>query len=160
MRRRPLLTRCITPLRNNRGQSLAETGIVIGMFVLLTMGLIEFGRAWMVSNMITHAAREGARMAAVVPPNQRTNSPPGTIPAGTLSTIATQVSNEIRNVGPTSGAGAVNVSAVAQQTTSDGTANGIPVIRLRVTGSISTIFNLVGTSFSVDRSVYYRDEGR
>ena len=51
---------------NQRGQALAETGIAITLLLLLVMGVIEFGRAFMVANMITHAARDGARSAAVV----------------------------------------------------------------------------------------------
>ena len=31
------------------------------MFLLLTVGIIEFGRAFMVQQIVTNAAREGAR---------------------------------------------------------------------------------------------------
>lgn len=132
-----------------RGQALAETGIVIALFVMLTMGTIEFGRAWMIANMITHAARDGARMAAVVPATGRSSN--GTI--SSTSTIQTQVLNEISNVMPSSGF-TVSVTQPAP--------GGIPMVQVQVTGSVPYLFNLpgVGTSFSVSRTVTFRDEGR
>jgi Flp pilus assembly protein TadG len=154
MRRIPLLTCCLPPLRNERGQSLVETGIVITLFITLTIGLIEFGHAWMVGNMITHAARDGARAAAVVPVANRTN---GLIAAGTKTNIQTQVMDEIRNVVPTSGANAATLTATITQPTSAG---GIPLVQMEVNGSFPAIFRLVGASFTVDRIVTFRDEGR
>src|SRR5205823_1524085 len=57
--------------RGRRGQALAELGIIIVLLVFLVMGIIEFGRAWMIGNMITQAARHGARAAAVLPLSKR-----------------------------------------------------------------------------------------
>jgi len=132
-----------------RGQALAETGIVITLFVTLVMGTIEFGRAWMIANMITHAARDGARIAAVVPATGRSSN--GTI--SSTSAIQTQVLNEISNVMPSSGF-TVNVTQPSP--------GGIPMVQVQVTGSVPYLFNLpgVGTSFSVNRTVTFRDEGR
>lgn len=48
-----------------RGAALVEFAVVVPLFVLLVMGLIEFGRAMMVKQIITNAAREGARRAIV-----------------------------------------------------------------------------------------------
>jgi Flp pilus assembly protein TadG len=52
---------------HKRGQAMAEMGIVILLLVVMLFGIIEFGRMFMVANMITHAARDGARFAAVQP---------------------------------------------------------------------------------------------
>ena len=49
-------------IADERGQALVEMGIVVVLLVTLVMGTIEFGRAWMIVNMITHAARDGARI--------------------------------------------------------------------------------------------------
>jgi Flp pilus assembly protein TadG len=132
-----------------RGQALAETGIVIALFVSLVMGTIEFGRAWMIANMITHATRDGARMAAVTPATSRNST--GVI--SSTSAIQTQVLNEISNVMSSSGF-TVNVTQP--------TLSGIPMVQVQVTGSVPYLFNLpgVGTSFSVSRTVTFRDEGR
>lgn len=46
-----------------RGAALVEMAIVLPLFFMIVLGIIEFGRAMMVSNMVTNAAREGARLA-------------------------------------------------------------------------------------------------
>ena len=49
--------------RDQRGQELTELGITI-LLMSVALGVIQFGSAWMVLNMVTHAARDGARVAA------------------------------------------------------------------------------------------------
>jgi Flp pilus assembly protein TadG len=131
--------------RRQRGQALVEMGMVVTLFVTLSMGLIEFGRAWMIGNMVTHAARDGARAGAVAS-NRGTGGTLTNAPA-----IQTQVLNQISNVTPTAGL-TVNVTQP--------TISGIPVVQVQVTGSIPYLFNLVGTSFNVNRTATFRDEGR
>jgi Flp pilus assembly protein TadG len=48
-----------------RGQSLVEFALVLPMFLLLLIGITEFGRAWMTRNILTGASREAVRIAAV-----------------------------------------------------------------------------------------------
>ncbi len=48
-----------------RGQSLVEFALVLPVFLLLLIGIAEFGRAWMTRNILTGAAREAVRIAAV-----------------------------------------------------------------------------------------------
>jgi Flp pilus assembly protein TadG len=138
-----------TARRSERGQALVETGIVIVMFVMLVMGTIEFGRAWMVSNMITHAARDGARLAATWP--TRTS---GAISSTDKTTIQNQVQTEMANVlgSPT------GLTATVSQTT----AGIIPTVQVEVTGSVSYLFRLLPgmSSFAVDKTVTFRDEGQ
>jgi Flp pilus assembly protein TadG len=137
-----------TARRGERGQALAETGIVIVLFVMLVMGTIEFGRAWMISNMITHAARDGARMAATWPTRTA-----GAISSADKTTIQSQVQTEMANVmgSPT------GLTATVSQTT----AGTIPTVQVRVNGSVSYLFQLLPgmSSFAVDRTVTFRDEG-
>jgi len=45
------------------GAALVEFAIVLPVFFLFILGIIEFGRAFMVSQLVTNAAREGARQA-------------------------------------------------------------------------------------------------
>lgn len=49
------------------GQALAEMALVIPGFLLLVFGIIEFGSAWRSYQVITNAAREGARRAVMAP---------------------------------------------------------------------------------------------
>lgn len=48
-----------------RGAALVELAIVLPVFVTVMLGIIEFGRAFMVGQLVANAAREGARMAIV-----------------------------------------------------------------------------------------------
>src|SRR5262249_32894523 len=109
---------------------------------------IEFGRAWMISNMITHAAREGARVAATWP--TRTS---GAISSTDKTTIQNQVQVELTKVlgSPT------GLTATVSQTT----VGTIPTVQLRVNGSVSYLFRLLPgmASFAVDKTVTFRDEG-
>ena len=47
------------------GQALAEMALILPILLLLVFGLIEFGTAWRDYQVITNAAREGARWSVV-----------------------------------------------------------------------------------------------
>jgi Flp pilus assembly protein TadG len=55
--------------RNSRGQSVVEFALVLPLLFVLVFGITEFGRAWMQMNLMTSAAREGARLAVVTAPD-------------------------------------------------------------------------------------------
>jgi Flp pilus assembly protein TadG len=57
-------------LRSDRGQALIEFALVLPLLLLLVFGITEFSRAWMTVNVLTSAAREGARLAVVTEPDQ------------------------------------------------------------------------------------------
>ncbi len=48
-----------------RGQALVEFALVLPILLILFVGIIEFARAWNLHQVITDAAREGARRAVV-----------------------------------------------------------------------------------------------
>lgn len=52
-----------------KGQSLVEFALLLPVFILILFGVMEFGRLWEMTNMLTSAAREGARIAAVTNPD-------------------------------------------------------------------------------------------
>lgn len=56
------------------GQALVEFALVVPILLLLVLGVIDFGRAWHSYQVITDAAREGARLAAIA------RTPAATIP--------------------------------------------------------------------------------
>lgn len=124
--------------RGERGQALVEMGIVLMLLLTLMMGTVEFGRAWMISNMVTHAARNAARAAAVVPPASRS-----------ASAIQAQVWSEIGNLVSTSGF-SVNVTPSA--------ATVPPTISVTVNATVDYVFGLWGSNFTVARTVTFRDE--
>jgi Flp pilus assembly protein TadG len=135
----------------SRGQAMAELGIVIVLFVFLGLGIIEFGRAWMIVNIATHAARDGARAAAALPSAFRDAS--GYV--NSWSTIETAVENQIQD-------------NTGQTMTATGIANadsgGVPMVALQVQGEVDWLFFHTplgfGPTFEVNRTVTFRDEGR
>jgi Flp pilus assembly protein TadG len=52
-------------LRGRKGQALAEFALILPVLFLLIAGIIEFGRAWNIKQVLTDASREGARYAVV-----------------------------------------------------------------------------------------------
>lgn len=56
-------------IRTNRGQAVIEFALVLPLLLLVLFGITEFGRAWMTVNILTQAAREGCRLAAVTGPD-------------------------------------------------------------------------------------------
>ena len=52
-----------------KGQALVEFVLIIPIFILLVIGIIEFGNLLMTMNLLTNASREGARIAAVTDPD-------------------------------------------------------------------------------------------
>jgi Flp pilus assembly protein TadG len=61
--------RLVSLIRNNRGSAVVEFALVLPLLLLIVFGITEFGRAWMTVNIISGAAREGARLAAVTEPD-------------------------------------------------------------------------------------------
>jgi len=50
-------------LTNERGAALLETAITLPLVLLVTVSIFEFGRAYQTWQVLTNAAREGARVA-------------------------------------------------------------------------------------------------
>ena len=53
---------------NERGQALLETAIALPLVLLVSVGIFEFGRAFQTWQILTNAAREGARVAILPNP--------------------------------------------------------------------------------------------
>lgn len=54
------------PRVRRRGAALVEFALVMPLLLLLLIGIMEFGRAWSQTQVITDAARQGARLAALL----------------------------------------------------------------------------------------------
>lgn len=52
-------------IRNQRGAALLETAITLPIILLISIGIFEFGRAYQTWQVLTNAAREGARVAII-----------------------------------------------------------------------------------------------
>ncbi len=51
------------------GQAVVEFALIMPILVVILFGIFEFGRLWMTMNILTGAAREGVRVAAVTAPD-------------------------------------------------------------------------------------------
>ena len=57
-------------IRSDRGAAIIETALAVPLVLLVGLGAVELGRAYQTSRVLTNAAREGARVAAM--PNRAT----------------------------------------------------------------------------------------
>lgn len=51
--------------RNQKGQALVETALVLPVFLAMVLGIFGFGRLFNAQLVITNACREGARLGAL-----------------------------------------------------------------------------------------------
>src|SRR5436190_17909918 len=68
--------------RNQRGTALIEMALTLPLMLLVSAGIFEFGRAYQTWQVITNAAREGARIAVL----------PGTTDANITNRVRTYMS--------------------------------------------------------------------
>lgn len=86
--------------RNQRGAALLETAITIPLILLVSVSIFEFGRAYQTWQVLTNAAREGARVAV--------------LPGYTDAQVRTATQNYL-NSGRLSNPGAATISIVRNQ---------------------------------------------
>jgi Flp pilus assembly protein TadG len=121
-----------------RGAAIIETALTLPILILLSVAIFEFGRAYQTWQLLTNAAREGARIAVL--PNQAAGA------------AEARVRQSLQNGGLAYGATVgVSVTAVQLNIGAAGTASGSrvqvnypftfmvlqPVARLIVSGSMS-----------------------
>src|SRR5438270_4318584 len=68
-----------TRLSSQRGTAIIETALTLPLLLVVSVGIFEFGRAYQTWQVLTNAAREGARIA-VLP-----NPPAGSIEGRVLA---------------------------------------------------------------------------
>lgn len=51
--------------KNCKGQAIVEFAMILPILLLILLGIIEFGRFYNAWLMVTHASREGSRMASL-----------------------------------------------------------------------------------------------
>jgi Flp pilus assembly protein TadG len=53
--------------KEQKGQTLIETALILFILLLILLGISEFARAWYTKNSLKNAVRSGARVAVVTP---------------------------------------------------------------------------------------------
>ena len=90
--------------RNKRGQALIEFAFILPFLLVIVGGIVDFGLAFFIGQVIENAAREGARAGAVVRPAQGTHEFPEaeegtcTVPCTSGPSILQVASDKIPNV--------------------------------------------------------------
>ena len=54
-------------IKDNNGQTLIETALVLILLLMILIGIAEYSRAWYRKSSVKNAVRQGARVAAVTP---------------------------------------------------------------------------------------------
>lgn len=139
-------------IRNQRGQALAETGLVITILMFMMMGVVEYGRAFYQVNVITHALRDAARQGAVTPTSERDSE--GHLTSTASDNVKSRVSSIASSVLDPATISAMTVTVT--QTAS----GGINTVAVGVDVDVPYTFKILGSSFNVNRTVSFRDEGR
>jgi len=79
--------------KRERGQAMVETAIAIPLLLVLMVGIFEIGRAYETWQVLTNAAREGARMAI---------TPSSTVPTTTALIRQYMADGQLTNSGTAS----------------------------------------------------------
>lgn len=87
-------------LKSQRGAALLETAITIPLILLVSVSIFEFGRAYQTWQVLTNAAREGARIAILsgVSDSQVTQAVRDYMRSGSLPNHSTATVSVVRNV--------------------------------------------------------------
>jgi Flp pilus assembly protein TadG len=99
---------------DERGQALAEFALVLPVLLLLIAGIIEFGRAWNMNQVVTDAAREGARYAVVADGKITLDSVEQNVKSRLALGAVDTASAVVDITGPFHAAGQMTVSVSAQ----------------------------------------------
>jgi Flp pilus assembly protein TadG len=87
-------------LRNQRGAALIETAITLPLVLLVSVSIFEFGRAYQTWQVLTNAAREGARIAVLEQYTDAdvTSTVRNYLTSGALTNASTASITVVRNV--------------------------------------------------------------
>jgi Flp pilus assembly protein TadG len=123
-------------LKSERGTAILETALTLPLLLLVSVGIFEFGRAYQTWQVLTNAAREGARVAVL--PSSVAGAPEARVRAYLQSGQLPQADTATVSVT----AGSVDLGGGTAATTSIVTVNYPfnfivlqPVARLLVSGS-------------------------
>jgi Flp pilus assembly protein TadG len=87
---------------DRRGTSAVEFAFIAPLFFMLVIGMIEFGRAMMVQQILTNAARQGARIATLDSTNGSSNPAPTSIVTSEVNDVlaAANISGATTTISP------------------------------------------------------------
>jgi len=92
-----------------RGSAILEFAFIMPLLLLLTFGVAEFGRAWLIVNTLNHATREAVRVASTTA-SLTANDPAVVNKAQTILTVAGVKNAAVTNTTPAGTPPAVTVT--------------------------------------------------
>ncbi len=151
---------------HQKGQALVEAGMCVTVFVLLTMGAVDFGYSFFALHAVTHATSAGARMASALQMDSR--GPCGTFsdPAGVTSAVDGVVRGQVGSAVTIDSVSVVECDGTTCPASTDtshcgNTGSTIPEVVVTVQGSIPVVTGMFGsTPRPFTRVQTFRDEGR
>ncbi|HKB10629.1 MAG TPA: TadE family protein [Vicinamibacterales bacterium] len=99
-------------LKSERGTAILETALTLPLLLLVSVGIFEFGRAYQTWQVLTNAAREGARIAVL--PNVAAGDPEARVRQ--YMTSGQLPSDAVASAGVAVTAGSVDIGGSAQPT--------------------------------------------
>src|SRR5262245_53804735 len=153
-----------------RGQALIETALTVTILVLVAIGIVQFGYAFVELGMITNAARDGARFGAARPNRTACGCLQTADTTQNTGNIAALVRTELSNVMVAADANALTRTVTQNPAPcSSGncpcsgacatpTPSTLRTVDVRVNGTVPYMFRLVSSGFTVDKTVKFRDE--
>ena len=140
-------------LKSEKGTALLETALTLPLLLAVAVGIFEFGRAYQTWQVLTNAAREGARVAvlpnssaAAATTRAKAYMTSGQLPNAATATVAVTAETLDLGAGTTAGASRVTVSYPFQFIALQ------PVVRLLVSSST------VGGPLTMTASAVMRNE--
>jgi len=139
--------------RDDRGVALMEMALTLPLLLLISVGILEFGRAFQTWQIVTNAAREGARVAVL----------PGISDSMVTARVNEYIQAGVLDAGVTP---AVTINRTASISFGTGTATGSQVVvsypfKFMVLHSVAQLFgnsNPLGNDFTMAASATMRNE--
>lgn len=93
------------------GMAAVEFAVILSVFLMMLLGIVEFGFDWYLKHALTNASRDGTRYGVMYRADTVTGQRiyPSNLPSGTWVSIETVVKNQLNNELPSSIASTVQV---------------------------------------------------
>ena len=128
--------------RSRRGAALVEAGIVLVTFLIAVLGMLEMGNHVLRFNLVSQAARMGARAAVVHGTEAAAGRPRGGMGAWTQGDAETQIKLIVRPFLGGAGIQSADVGVVVLFPNGGDRSPGSPV-RVRVTATYPTMVSFI-----------------
>jgi len=122
-----------------------EFAIILSVFLMMLLGIVEFGFDWYLKHALTNASRDGARYGVMYRTDTGGNRIyPISLPSGSWPSIETMVKNELNGQLPSSIASTVDVNCSGNAFTLAAPSPGEPLtVQVVATKSWSALGSLV-----------------